>query len=80
MAYRAYIDAVRDNPVPAENIFVGVRFEDAVTGRVISKEYKYVTGTTRADFEAMILTDRNALRALDAAKAILVGAIGSEVT
>lgn len=80
MAYRAYIDGVRDNSVPSENIWVAVRFQDDATGRIINKEYKYVTGTSRTDFVAMVLADRDALRALDNAKAILVGAIGSEVT
>lgn len=80
MAYRAYIDAVRDNPVPAQNIFVSVRFEDVATARIIRIEYKYVAGTSRVDFEAMIRADRDELRALDNAKNVLVGAIGSEVT
>jgi hypothetical protein len=73
---------VRDNPVPSQNIFVAVRFQDDVSNpvRIIRQEYKYVTGTSRADFTAMVLADRDALRALDAAKTVLVGAIGSEVT
>lgn len=80
MAYKAYIDGVTDNAVPAENIFVDVRFEDVATSRTVRKQYKYVAGTTRAQFEAMILADRDALRALDNAKTVLVGAIGQEVT
>jgi hypothetical protein len=82
MAYRAYIDAVRDNPVPSQNIFVAVRFQDDVSNpvRVIRQEYKYLTGTSRLDFTNMVLADRDALRALDAAKTVLVGAIGTEVT
>lgn len=80
MAYRAYIESVADNPVSAENIMVRVRFEDAPTNRVIYKEYKYVAGTARQQFEAVILADRDALRALDNAKTVLQGAIGQEVT
>jgi hypothetical protein len=82
MAFRAYIEGVRDNPVPAENIFVNVRFEDAASSppRTIYKEYKYVSGTTAAEFTDIILADRNRLRALDNAREVLVDAIGTEVT
>lgn len=80
MAWRAWIESVRDNPVPSENIFVGVKFEDTVIPRVMVKEYKFVVGTTRAQFEALVLSDRNAMRTLDTVKATLLAAIGTEVT
>lgn len=82
MAWRAYIDAVRDNPVPTDSIFVAIRFQDDVSNpvRIIQKEYKYISGTSAVDFTAIVLSDRNSLRQLDAAKATLQGAIGSEVT
>ena len=80
MAYRAYIVAVAENPTPTDSIIVTVKYEDAVSNRTIIKPLKYVVGTTRAEFEALVLAERNALRNLDAAKAVLEGAIGQEVT
>ena len=79
MAWRAYIQGVSPNPVPTDSIWVEIRFYDPDTERRMDKTFKYVSGTTRADFEAMIKVERDKLRQLDSAMAVLQGAIGEEV-
>jgi hypothetical protein len=80
MAWRAWVEGVRDNPTPGDVIWVTIRFEDTVIPRMFTKEYKYVSGTSAADFTAIILAERQNLRQLDAAKTVLENAIGNEVT
>lgn len=82
MAWRAWIEAVQDNATPAENIWVVVLFRDPASNpvREFRKTFKYVIGTTREQFTAMVLAERNELRNLDQAKTVLEGAIGQEVT
>lgn len=82
MAYRAYVESIRLNEAGADNFYVTIKFEDAESNpvRTIRQEYKFVSGTTRAEFEQMVLSRRNELRALDAAHTVFDNNLGAEIT
>lgn len=80
MAFRAYIESIRMNESGSADFFVNIKFEDQPTGRVLFQEYKYVAGTTREQFEQMVLVRRNELRNLDAAYAVFDNNLGVEIT
>ena len=82
MAFRAFLVSIRQHEAGAEYFWVTVKYEDVVSNpiRTITKEYKYVVGTTRQEFESMVLSQRNELRQLDNAYGIFQGAVGQEIT
>lgn len=81
MAFKAYLESIRQNESSSEYFWVTIKFEDLDSNpqRLIRKEYKYVIGTSRQDFESMVIAQRNELRQLDNVYAIFQGAIGQEI-
>jgi hypothetical protein len=81
MAWRAYVDSIRDNPVPDDTVWVAIRFVDEERGgKQMTKEYKFTSGTTTQEVRDLIVADRQKLEDFEAVKAQLVQFVGIEVT
>ena len=82
MAWKAFLESVTDNPTPTDSLFVGVRFDDAVSlpPRTIRKSYKVTAGQTLNQMKVPVLEDKQRLIDQDALNATLTGLIGVEIT
>lgn len=82
MAWKAFLEAVTDNPTPTDSLFASVRFEDAGSSppRVIRKSYKVTAGQTLGQMKVPVLEDRQRLIDQDTLHATLDALIGAEIT
>jgi len=82
MAWRTYVVAVDENPVPNDSIFITIEFRDVASTpqRSFQQTYKYASGQAITDIQADVRAKRDALRAFDSVRTTVKGMIGQEVT
>jgi hypothetical protein len=82
MAWRTYVAAVDENPVPNDSIFITVEFRDVASTppRSFQQTYKYASGMSITDVQNDVRAKRDALRAFDSVRTTVKGMIGQEVT
>jgi hypothetical protein len=79
MAWKAYLEAVTDSPVPTDSFYWTVRFEDVDTSRTIHKQYKVVAGQTLQEMKQLALRDKSLLIEQDQLFATMSSQIGNEI-
>lgn len=84
MAWRAYVVAGDDNPVPNDTIFITIEFRDAASTppRAFPKSYKFTAGQDITAIQNLVRADRDNLRAFDNVRAQIkaMAASQAEVT
>jgi hypothetical protein len=82
MAWRTYVAAADENPVPNDSIFITIEFRDVASTppRSFQQTYKYTSGQAIADIQVDVRAKRDALRAFDNVRTTIKGMIGQEVT
>lgn len=84
MAWRAYIVAADENPVPNDSIFITIEYRDVASAppRAFQQTYKYSSGQDITQIQDDVRAKRNALRAFDSVRttAKSMAATQAEVT